>query len=258
MFSCFKNCFNNFGLVTTHHEPRKEENLIGLDTKNAGNLKIFYFYHFFISFIILISQFFFKLYYHNYNLKYFYFHVYKNFCITIIHCNYFNGFVGQEVVVVKNCSRVCGRGAVLGSAPLVQSKSYFEVKIQQDGVWGVGIATRSTNLETAIGGMDIESWALNSDGTIKHNKEELHKVQNLAQEGDIIVIIIIFIEFSLIKVINLYYFCHFQGISYDHIELNFYLNGKSLEAPVMGIKGTTYPVLYGKSLFFVEINVLSI
>lgn len=35
--------------------------------------------------------------------------------------------------------------------------------------------------------MDAESWAFNSDGVIRHNKEELHKVPNLAQEGDIIV-----------------------------------------------------------------------
>ncbi len=79
---------------------------------------------------------------------------------------------------------------MLGSAPLVQSKSYFEIKIQQDGVWGVGIATRSTNFDTTVGGMDAESWALNSDGTIRHNREQLHTVQNLAQEGDIIVIFI--------------------------------------------------------------------
>jgi hypothetical protein len=69
----------------------------------------------------------------------------------------------------------------------VQSKSYFEIKIQQEGMWGVGIATRSTNLDLSIGGMDTESWAFNSDGIIRHNQQELHKVQNCAQEGDIIV-----------------------------------------------------------------------
>ncbi|XP_048516185.1 SPRY domain-containing protein 7 isoform X2 [Athalia rosae] len=128
--------------------------------------------------------------------------------------------MGHEVVIVKNGLRVCGRGAALTNAPLAQSKSYFEVKIQQGGVWAVGLATHSTDLNTPIGGSDLESWALNSDGIIRHNSEELHKIQNIAQEGDII------------------------GISYDHIELNFYLNGKLLEAPVMGIKGTIYPVLY--------------
>ena len=37
-----------------------------------------------------------------------------------------------------------------------------------------------------------------------------------------------------------------QSCSYDHIELNFFLNGQSLHCPVTGIKGTVYPVLYGE------------
>ena len=38
----------------------------------------------------------------------------------------------------------------------------------------------------------------------------------------------------------------FQAISYDHIELNFYINGKAMSTPFTGIKGSNYPVLYGK------------
>ncbi|CAG2068166.1 unnamed protein product, partial [Timema podura] len=34
------------------------------------------------------------------------------------------------------------------------------------------------------------------------------------------------------------------GVAYDHVELNFYINGKSLESPVSGIRGSVYPVLY--------------
>ncbi|XP_063991777.1 SPRY domain-containing protein 7 [Diachasmimorpha longicaudata] len=128
--------------------------------------------------------------------------------------------MGHEVVIVMNGLRACGQGCALTNLPLVQSKSYFEVKIRQDGIWAVGLATRSTDLNTSTGGNDAESWALNSTGIIRHNKEEVHKLQTLAQEGDII------------------------GISFDHIELNFYVNGKPLEAPVMGIKGTVYPALY--------------
>ena len=37
-----------------------------------------------------------------------------------------------------------------------------------------------------------------------------------------------------------------QGVSYDHVELNFFLNGKSLQCPMMGIRGTIYPVFYGE------------
>lgn len=46
---------------------------------------------------------------------------------------------------------MCGSGIALGNAPLVQSKSYFEVKIQQGGIWAVGLATRQTNLNLTQG-----------------------------------------------------------------------------------------------------------
>lgn len=36
------------------------------------------------------------------------------------------------------------------------------------------------------------------------------------------------------------------GVAYDHVELNFFLNGKSMEIPVTNVKGTVYPALYGK------------
>lgn len=42
-------------------------------------------------------------------------------------------FAGQDVVIVKNGQRICGSGAALANAPLVQNKSYFEVKVQQAG-----------------------------------------------------------------------------------------------------------------------------
>ena len=40
----------------------------------------------------------------------------------------------MDCVVVKSGRRVCGTGAVLANAPLVQDKSYFEMKIQCAGV----------------------------------------------------------------------------------------------------------------------------
>lgn len=54
-------------------------------------------------------------------------------------------------MIVKGGHRVCGSGAALGNAPLVQSKSYFEVKVQQGGVWSVGLATRQTDLSLTKG-----------------------------------------------------------------------------------------------------------
>ena len=38
------------------------------------------------------------------------------------------------------------------------------------------------------------------------------------------------------------------GFSYDHVELNIFLNGQNLDTPVLGIKGTVFPVFYGKNL----------
>jgi hypothetical protein len=36
------------------------------------------------------------------------------------------------------------------------------------------------------------------------------------------------------------------GFSYDHVELNVFCNGKNLDTPLLGIKGTVFPVLYGE------------
>lgn len=36
------------------------------------------------------------------------------------------------------------------------------------------------------------------------------------------------------------------GIAYDHVDLNFFLNGKNMEIPVRNVRGTVYPALYGK------------
>ncbi|XP_071440079.1 SPRY domain-containing protein 7-like [Hetaerina americana] len=131
-----------------------------------------------------------------------------------------NTHMGHEVVIVKNGHRICGTGGALASAPLVQSKSYFEVKVQQSGIWGVGIATENADLNSAPGGNDQESWVLCSDSTMRHGKEELQKIAETIQEGDVL------------------------GISYDHIELNFFLNGKPINNPITGIRGTVYPALY--------------
>lgn len=42
--------------------------------------------------------------------------------------------IGHEVVIVKSGRRICGSGAALANAPLVQSKCYFEAKIQSGGM----------------------------------------------------------------------------------------------------------------------------
>ena len=42
--------------------------------------------------------------------------------------------LGAGCVIVKNRRRLCGTGAALANAPIVQDKSYFEVKIQTGGI----------------------------------------------------------------------------------------------------------------------------
>jgi uncharacterized membrane protein YadS len=42
-------------------------------------------------------------------------------------------FVGKDVVIVKNGRRICGSGAALANAPILQNKAYFEAKVQSSG-----------------------------------------------------------------------------------------------------------------------------
>ena len=41
---------------------------------------------------------------------------------------------------VKNGSRLCGTGAVKASTPILQNKAYWEVKVQQSGIWSCGVS----------------------------------------------------------------------------------------------------------------------
>ncbi|KAJ8882447.1 hypothetical protein PR048_014255 [Dryococelus australis] len=55
------------------------------------------------------------------------------------------------------------------------------------GVWGVGLATRSADLNCAPGGHDEESWVLCWDGVIRHNNKEMSRLSQAPQEGDVLV-----------------------------------------------------------------------
>lgn len=41
-------------------------------------------------------------------------------------------------------------------------------------------------------------------------------------------------------------FVYAKGVTYDHVEMNLYLNGKNMNCPASGIRGTVYPVVCGK------------
>uniref|UniRef100_A0A3Q3IN32 SPRY domain-containing protein 7 n=1 Tax=Monopterus albus TaxID=43700 RepID=A0A3Q3IN32_MONAL len=131
-------------------------------------------------------------------------------------------FSGTDVVIVKSGRRICGTGGCLANGPLHQNKSYFEFKVQSTGVWGVGVATQKVNLNQVPLGRDTNSLVLRHDGSVYHNNEEKSclPANSLPQEGDIV------------------------GITYDHVEMNLYLNGKNMHCPASGIRGTVYPVVY--------------
>ncbi|XP_009318251.1 PREDICTED: SPRY domain-containing protein 7 [Pygoscelis adeliae] len=131
-------------------------------------------------------------------------------------------WTGTDVVIVKNGRRICGTGGCLANAPLHQNKSYFEFKIQSTGIWGIGVATQKANLNQIPLGRDVHSLVMRNDGALYYNNEEKNRLpaNNLPQEGDVV------------------------GITYDHVELNVYLNGKNMHCPASGIRGTVYPVVY--------------
>uniref|UniRef100_A0A915PZT8 SPRY domain-containing protein 7 n=1 Tax=Setaria digitata TaxID=48799 RepID=A0A915PZT8_9BILA len=127
-------------------------------------------------------------------------------------------FMGDDVVLLKNGQRICGFGAALGTAPIVQNKAYFQVSIQQTGVWGIGVATRSAVLNSVP--VTANCWVLRQDSQIVANGEVLGKIDEPIDEGDCI------------------------GVAFDHVELKFYKNGVLLPISVSSVKGQIYPIVY--------------
>ncbi|TSK17912.1 SPRY domain-containing protein 7 [Bagarius yarrelli] len=118
------------------------------------------------------------------------------------------------------CFDCCDRGnsghVALKEMPTVQLDTHHM------GVWGVGVATQKANLNQVPMGRDTHSLVLRQDGTVYHNNEEKNRLpaNSLPQEGDVV------------------------GVSYDHVEMNLYLNGKNMNCPASGIRGTVFPVVY--------------
>jgi len=127
--------------------------------------------------------------------------------------------MGHEAVVVKNGLRLCGTGSARGSAPILQDKAYWEVKVQQGGMWSAGVCTPAADLNTDLG-KDQSSWAVTNSGLVRTRDSQEYQINLKLEEGDVI------------------------GFSYDHVELNIFCNGKNLDTPVLGIKGTVFPVFF--------------
>ena len=56
-------------------------------------------------------------------------------CLHMYMCVHVPCMLGGDCVIVKSGRRICGTGAALANAPLVQDKSYFEIKIQCGGMY---------------------------------------------------------------------------------------------------------------------------
>ncbi|KAL7723178.1 hypothetical protein ACLKA6_007996 [Drosophila palustris] len=186
-----------------------------------------------------------------------------------------------------------GHGGSAGLAPLVQSKSYFDVKIQQSGIWSIGLATRQADLGRKWGGGDRESWCLCSDNATRHNDEEFRPVvANCTQPtatnttkspGSVTTTANGILNNSAAAAAGLIAIEDLQedllmttgnaapseltavdglisapqrdfpdegdivGVAFDHVELNFYFNGKNLEVPFRNVRGA--------ALFFLVIYI---
>ncbi|XP_074004366.1 SPRY domain-containing protein 7 isoform X2 [Numenius arquata] len=108
-----------------------------------------------------------------------------------------------------------------GHIPLKEMPA-VHLDTQRMGIWGIGVATQKANLNQIPLGRDVHSLVMRNDGALYYNNEEKNRLpaNSLPQEGDVV------------------------GITYDHVELNVYLNGKNMHCPASGIRGTVYPVVY--------------
>ncbi|XP_020630501.1 SPRY domain-containing protein 7-like isoform X1 [Orbicella faveolata] len=161
------------------------------------------------------------------------------------------GHMGNEVVIVKSGKRICGSGAALANAAILQNKCYFEMKIQSGGAWGVGLATKRCDLNKIPLGNNMESWVLRSDGSVAHNGIVRHRIREIPEEGDMIHAAEK--DFHTDQVKKLMGQCG-KACTYDHVELNFYHNGKHLHCPLTGMKGTVYPVFYVDDGSIIDVN----
>lgn len=199
--------------------------------------------------------------------------------------------MGSDVILLSHQLRVTGTGGVLATAPLVQSKSYFEVKIQQSGSWSIGLATRQADLGLKWGGGDRESWCLCSDNATRHNDEEFRPVvinctqpvpkNSTKSQGSVTTTANGILNNSAAAAAGLIAIEDLQedllmttgnatpteltsvddlitapqrdfpnegdivGVAFDHVELNFYFNGKNLEVPFRNVRGAAlFPVIY--------------
>ena len=56
---------------------------------------------------------------------------------------------------------ISGTGSVLGDSPILQDKGYFEMTIQKEGTWAVGVCTKETDLKGTLSQEKVKTaWTL--------------------------------------------------------------------------------------------------
>uniref|UniRef100_A0A0K0FM78 SPRY domain-containing protein 7 n=1 Tax=Strongyloides venezuelensis TaxID=75913 RepID=A0A0K0FM78_STRVS len=135
---------------------------------------------------------------------------------------------GCDVVILKNGTRICGSGGAISTVPIEQNKAYFEVKIQQSGIWGVGLANKSANLNEIP--LKENSWFIKEDGSLWSNGEHVGKIDISFEEGDTI------------------------GVAFDHVDLKFYHNSNIITDTITSVRGQVFPVLFVDSNAILDIR----
>uniref|UniRef100_A0A7E4W716 SPRY domain-containing protein n=1 Tax=Panagrellus redivivus TaxID=6233 RepID=A0A7E4W716_PANRE len=146
-----------------------------------------------------------------------------------VHCVKLDtSFMGREVILLKAGTRICGSGGALATAPIVQNKAYFQATIQVNGIWGIGLATRSANLSNAP--ILENAWMLHHDGRVYSNGEELGVIDLQMSEGDSI------------------------GVAFDHIDLRFFKNNEELPITIPNIRGQVYPCVFVEEAASIDVK----
>lgn len=89
--------------------------------------------------------------------------------------------------MIKNGARLCGSGGCIATAAIVQDKAYFEVKIQRDGEWGIGLSFGTVDVNRIPFGLDNRSTVIRDDGKIYFNGQVIGEASEKPTEGDVIV-----------------------------------------------------------------------
>uniref|UniRef100_A0A8R1HXZ5 SPRY domain-containing protein 7 n=1 Tax=Caenorhabditis japonica TaxID=281687 RepID=A0A8R1HXZ5_CAEJA len=129
------------------------------------------------------------------------------------------GRMGKNVVILKEGERICGIGGAIATVPIVQNKAYFQATVQQTGTWGIGLGQKQSPFDTIP--CTEKFWGIRDNGDIAKENEVIGKMTKTVEEGDVV------------------------GVTYDHVELKFYVNGKEVEEGIItGVKGPVYPMVY--------------